>query len=104
MDGWSSNSGRNYTSTQSGQSVGPTGCNFGMKFNTVEVQIDEKTKTTPFSELLADATVDAGSGNSKAGPCLVGEVNLVAGDNTFEFQRYASYNLAISDFLLVIEA
>ncbi len=103
MDGWSSNSGKDYTAKQSSQTNGPTGCNFGMKFNSEEVQIDETTKTTPFSDLLADATVDAGSGNSKAGPCLVGEILLKNGDNTFEYQRYASYNLAISDFWIVID-
>ena len=102
MDGWSSNSGRTYTSVQSGQSTGPSGCNFGMKFNGEEVEIDDTLKTTPFSTLLKNATVDAGSSNSKAGPCLIGEILLKKGDNTFEFKRYASYNLAVSDFVIVI--
>ena len=103
MDGWSSNSERNYTSMQNGQTLGPSGANFGVKWNTTEVVISAETLATPFSTMLANATIDAGTGNSKAGPCYIGDVNLVNGDNTFTFTRYASYNLAVSDFLLVIE-
>ncbi len=103
MDGWSSNSNKGYTSKQSSQTNGPTGCNFGLKYNDVEVEIDATAKAATYADLLADATVDAGSSNSKAGACLIGTISLVNGDNTFIYQRYASYNLAISDFCIVIE-
>ena len=103
MDGWSSNSEKNYASMQSGQTLGPSGANFGVKWNNTEVTISAETLATPFSTMLANATIDAGSSNSKAGPCYIGDVNLVNGDNTFTFTRYASYNLAVSDFMLVIE-
>ena len=103
MDSWANNTTRTYTSIQSGQSVGANGCNFGVNFNNEEVEIGD-VKNVPFNELLADATIDAGSGNSKAGPCLIGEVNLKNGDNEFTFKRYASYNLAVSDFEIVIPA
>ena len=103
MDGWSNNSERTYTAMQNGQTLGPSGANFGVKWNNTEVTISAETLATPFSTMLAGATIDAGTGNSKAGPCYIGDVNLVNGDNTFTFTRYASYNLAVSDFMLVIE-
>ena len=103
MDGWSSNSEKDYTAKQNGQTLGPSGANFGVKWNNTEVTISAETLATPFSTMLANATIDAGTGNSKAGPCYIGDVNLVNGDNTFTFTRYASYNLAVSDFMLVIE-
>ena len=103
MDGWSNNSEKDYTAKQNGQNLGPSGANFGVNWNTTEVTISAETLATPFSTMLANATIDAGTGNSKAGPCYIGDVNLVNGDNTFTFTRYASYNLAVSDFMLVIE-
>ena len=105
MDGWSSNSEKNYTSIQTNknQSVGPSGANFGVKWNNTEVTISAETLATPFSTFLANATIETATGNSKAGPCYIGDVALVNGDNTFTFTRYASYNLSVSDFVLVIE-
>lgn len=103
MDGWSSNSGKDYTAKQSSQTLGPSGANFGVNWNNTEVSMSTETLTTTFEQWLGNATVDAGSGNSKAGPCYIGDVALVNGDNTFTFTRYASYNLAVSDFMLVIE-
>ena len=103
MDGWSSNSGKDYTAKQSSQTLGPSGANFGVKWNNTEVSMSTETLTTTFEQWLGNATVDAGTGNSKAGPCYIGDVALVNGDNTFTFTRYASYNLAVSDFMLVIE-
>ena len=103
MDNWSSNTGCTYTTKKSSQTLGPSGCNFGINFNNSEVEITDATKALTYGEMLENATVDAGSGNSKAGACYVGEVSLVNGDNTFSFTRYASYNLAVSYFLIVIE-
>ena len=103
MDGWSSNSEKNYTAKQNSQTLGPSGANFGVTWNTAEVTISAETLATPFSTFLANATIETASGNSKAGPCYIGDVALVNGDNTFTFTRYASYNLSVSDFLLVIE-
>ena len=103
MDGWSSNSEKNYTAKQNGQNLGPSGANFGVNWNNAEVTISAETLATPFSTFLANATIETASGNSKAGPCYIGDVALVNGDNTFTFTRYASYNLSVSDFLLVIE-
>lgn len=103
MDGWSNNSEKNYTAKQNGQNLGPSGANFGVNWNNAEVTISAETLATPFSTFLANATIETASGNSKAGPCYIGDVALVNGDNTFTFTRYASYNLSVSDFLLVIE-
>ena len=103
MDGWRSNSGKGYTSVGSKGSLGASGANFSVTWNSADVAIDATALSSTFAQLLADATVDAGDDNSKAGPCLIGEVSLAHGDNTFTFTRNDSYNLAISDFVLVIE-
>ena len=106
MDGWQSNKNKGYTSTTTtSTSLGPTGCNFGVKFNGVEVDIDEGAKAATFEELLAGASivVDESANYSNAGPCLIGEIALVVGENQLQYTRYASYNLNISQFLIVIE-
>lgn len=107
MDAWSSNYAKGYTSTTtsgSGQTLGPTGCNFGVNFNSEEVEIDEAAKNATYEELLAGATLAVDSSNcSNAGPCLIGEINLVTGENVLTYTRYASYNLNISQLLIVIE-
>ena len=103
MDGWRSNSGKGYTSVGSKGSLGASGANFSVTWNNADVAIDATALSSTFAQLLADATVDAGTDNSKAGPCLIGEVSLAHGDNTFSFIRNTSYNLAVSDFVLVIE-
>ena len=103
MDGWRSNSGKGYTSVGSKGSLGASGANFSVTWNSADVAIDATALSSTFAQLLADATVDAGDDNSKAGPCLIGEVSLAHGDNTFSFIRNTSYNLAVSDFVLVIE-
>ena len=103
MDGWRSNSGKGYTSVGSKGALGASGANFSVTWNNADVAIDATALSSTFAQLLADATVDAGDDNSKAGPCLIGEVSLAHGDNTFSFIRNTSYNLAVSDFVLVIE-
>ena len=104
MDNFSSNGSRTYTSKNNGD-LGPTGCNFGVKFNNTEVEIDATAKTTTYSDFFSGATVSpGGSGNSNLAACLIGEVSIANGDNTFTFTRYNSFNLSISYFYLVIEA
>ena len=104
MDNFSSNGNRTYTSIQNGQNVGPSGCNFGVNYNGDEVAISDATKAITYADFFADATVSpGGNGNSNLAACYIGDVALVNGDNTFTFTRYASYNLSISNFLLVIE-
>nr|MCR5514059.1 hypothetical protein [Bacilli bacterium] len=101
MDGWSGNNlTAKYTSNGSGAA---SGCNFGIKWNNAEMTIDETAKNTEYQTLLADATVTVANNCSNAGPCLIGEVTLVPGDNTFTYTRNGSLNLLIKDFILVIE-
>jgi len=57
MDGISSNGSKNYTSKGSSGGLGPSGCNFGVVFNSNEVAISDETKATSFSEFFEDATV-----------------------------------------------
>ena len=106
MDSWSNNRNRTYTSasTAGSQVLSPCGCNFGVNFNGMEVEIDEETKNTPYEVFLEGATTVVDSSNcSNAGPCYIGEVGLVMGENILRYTRYASYNLNISHLLLVIE-
>lgn len=86
MDGWNNNKNITYTSQRSNH-LGANGCNFSVTWNSADVTIDATAKTSTYETLLANATVDAGSSNSKAGPCLIGEVSLAHGDNTFTFTR-----------------
>ena len=107
VDAWNNNKEKTYASSHNSGStgLGPTGCNFGIKFNSLEVDIDEELKNTPFDVLLAEAdiVVDETANFSNAGPCLIGNVSLVPGDNLLEFTRYNSYNLNIGQFIMVIE-
>ena len=104
MDSFSGNLNRTYTSKQGNQTLGANGCNFGVNFNNQEVEITDEVKAITYEQFFAGATVSpGGSGNSNLAACIIGEVALANGDNTFTFTRYASYNLSISYFLIVIE-
>ena len=104
MDSFSSNGDRTYTSKQNNQTLGANGCNFGVNFNNHEVEITDEVKAITYAQFFEGATVSpGGSGNSNLAACIIGEVALANGDNTFTFTRYASYNLSISYFLIVIE-
>ncbi|MBO4704043.1 MAG: Ig-like domain-containing protein [Bacilli bacterium] len=104
MDSFSGNLNRTYTSKQNGQTLGANGCNFGVNFNNQEVEITDEVKAITYEQFFAGATVSpGGNGNSNLAACIIGEVALANGDNTFTFTRYASYNLSISFFLIVIE-
>ena len=93
-----------YTSKQNGQTLGANGCNFGVNFNNQEVEITDEVKAITYEQFFAGATVSpGGNGNSNLAACIIGEVALANGDNTFTFTRYASYNLSISYFLIVVE-
>jgi hypothetical protein len=104
MDSFNANLSRTYASIQTGQDMSPCGCNFGIKFNNLEVEITEETKAITYEEFFRNATEDTGNANnSKVGPCYIGEVILNKGTNSFTYTRYASYNLSIKDFWIVIE-
>ena len=104
MDSFSNNGDRTYTSKQNNQTLGENGCNFGVNFNNHEVEITDEVKAITYAQFFEGATVSpGGSGNSNLAACIIGEVALANGDNTFTFTRYASYNLSISYFLIVIE-
>ena len=102
MDGWGSatNQGKKYSSSASGTQ----GCNFAFEFNSEFVTIDATAKGTAYSTLLANGT-DSGldSSFSKMADCLIAEVDLLAGENSFVYTRKGSYNLCIHDFVIVIE-
>ena len=103
MDSFSNNGNRTYTS-QNGGSLGENGCNFGVKFNNQEVNITAEVKAITYSQFFEGATVSpGGSGNSNLAACIIGEVALANGDNTFTFTRYNSFNLSVSYFLIVVE-
>ena len=102
MDGWGSNG--NHTATYASNGSGAaSGCNFGIKWNNAEMTIDATAKATNYETLLAGGTENGpADGYSKVNACLIGEVTLVPGDNTFTYTRNGSLNMLVKDYLIVI--
>ena len=98
MDNWSSNQSKKYSSS----GTGSNGCNFVVTFNEAEVDMTA-TKNTAYSDLLAGGEASGLDGYSPVADCLLGEITLKNGLNEFSYKRTASYNLAVSDFVIVIE-
>ena len=101
FDSWT-NAG-NKTCTYSRNATGPQGCNFGFTFNECDVDMTA-TKDIEYQTMLNGGTdVGLGSGYSPMADCLIGEVQLVNGVNTFTYTRLASMNLLVHDYIIVIE-
>lgn len=100
IENFNSNMNRGYF-TGSGGSATNT-CNFDLLFNSALVDVSA-TMSMTYEELLSNG-VDTGiSGYSPLADCLIGEISLASGTNTFTYKRVSSYNLVISDFVIVID-
>ena len=118
MDSWGSNGATNgyvsYSTKKSSQSLSDCGCNFQINYSNSEntetlVQVDEQLRTKTMLEWIDDSyyadPIDGidSTANSPIVECLIGNMDLTDGLNTFTYARVASYNLVISHFVLVIE-
>ena len=97
---YSSNKSVTYSSGGSGS----TGCNFEVAVNNLPVNMDA-TKNTTYEEMLDDGWVDPNLPNtySPVNDCLVGNIELRAGENVITYTMTGSYNLYFSDLILVVE-
>lgn len=99
---YAENNGHTDASTKTGNfklEVGPKG---GTLAN---VDLPDNTDLK-FSDMLPE-TVNSHEGDhnwSIIGDCIVGKASLAAGVNTIKFTRVDSYNLAIHDFVFVLDA
>ena len=100
LDNWSANQGRSYSSIKNGTS--DDSCNFAFSFNGAAVDMSE-TRSITYGEFLGGGEESGFSGYSPVADCLIGEISLVNGVNSFTYQRLDSYNLTISDFVIVID-
>ena len=62
-----------------------------------------ETRSITYGEFLGGGEESGFSGYSPVADCLIGEISLVNGVNSFTYQRLDSYNLTISDFVIVID-
>ena len=101
MSAYSSNKSMSYSS---GGSNSANGCNFEVKVNNAPVDMSE-VKDIPFSEMLDGGWVDPElpTTYSPVDDCLIGTVELFAGENTIVYTRTGSYNLYFSNLILVVE-
>lgn len=94
MDNYSSNQGLSYFT------VNNTNPNFVMTVNGKEVNMEAMRGVT-YLDMLGE-NIDADK-NSDVKYCQVGEVELVAGQNTIVYTRKGSYNFAIDTFAIIGE-
>ena len=101
FDSWTSTSNR--SSSYSTNATGEQGCNFAFTFNGDYVDMSE-TKNTQY-ETLFENGIDTGLGSSYSlmADCLIGEIELRNGVNTFTYTRLASMNLLVHDYIIIIE-
>ena len=98
---YSENSGHTDASTKTGNFK----LEVGAADNLVNVELPDNT-ALKFNDMLPN-TVNSHEGDhnwSIIGDCIVGKASLVAGVNTIKFTRVDSYNLAIHDFVFVLDA
>ena len=96
------NNGHTDASTKTGNfklEVGPKG---GTLTN---VELPDNTGLK-FNDMLPETvnSTEGGHNWSVIGDCIVGKASLAAGVNTIKFTRVDSYNLAIHDFVFVLDA
>ena len=102
INSYSSNQNRTYSSSVN--AISKNGCCFDISVNNVSVDMSE-TMNIPYSEMLNDGYVDPSlsTSYSPVANCLVGMVELNYGDNEIVYTRTGSYNLYVSDLILVVE-
>ena len=103
MDGFSSNKGKTYAWYDSrSNNTRPEG-NFDLTVNGSLVDFSAFLNVT--FEDLTKGGVDSGLGDSYSplADCPVGQISLNKGDNTVVYKRTGSYNLAISEIVLVVK-
>ena len=99
---YSQNSGHTDASTKTGNLK----LEVGHADNLVNVELPDNTELKFCDMLPVDvASVDSSNHNwSTIGDCIVGKASLPAGVNTIKFTRVDSYNLAIHDFVFILDA
>ena len=97
MDGWSSNKGKNLFS---GGSNGAD--DFEIKINNEAVVVYPEQKAKTFEQAMASEPA-AAEGLSAISDVLTGAVVLKKGVNEFVYTRKASYNLALTHIVFVVE-
>ena len=116
MDNWhgtgTNNRDKTYHSGASVSTANPSGTNFKFVVNGQDVPFDEATANAKAEDLCADREDDdplktvtcpsGGTGYSAYTDLLIGESQLVAGENTFKYVRLASYNYIITDIILEV--
>ena len=111
MDNWHSASNNNRSRTyKSGGSNG--GCNFKFTVNGKDIEIDPTTADAKAEDLCPDRADDdplktitcpsGGTGYSDYAELLIGEAELVKGDNTLRYTRLGSYNYIVSDLIFEV--
>ena len=106
MDGWdsSTNQGKKYSSSGGGDNS----CNFQVNYGEGNTLINmDETKDIAYSTLIPANLAEGvegpgGKSNSPVADCLIGEMEVVNGINTFTYKRNGSYNLSVSTFILII--
>lgn len=102
FDSWTSSG--NKTSSYSTKGAGfENGCNFLLLFNGVSVDMTA-TRDIQYQTFFENGT-DTGLGSSYSymADCLIGEIQLQNGLNTFSYTRQQSMNLLVHDYIIVIE-
>ena len=111
MDNWHSESNNNRSRTyKSGGSNG--GCNFKFTVNGKDVEIDPTTANAKAEDLVPDredgdplktiTCPSGGTGYSAFAELLIGEAELIKGDNTLRYTRLGSYNYIVSDLVFEV--
>ena len=111
MDNWHSASNNNRERTyHSGASNG--GCNFKFTVNGKDIEIDPVTANAKAEDLVPDredgdplktiTCPSGGTGYSAYAELLIGEAELIKGDNTLRYTRLASYNYIVSDLVFEV--
>ena len=111
MDNWHSESNNNRSRTyKSGGSNG--GCNFKFTVNGKDIEIDPATADAKAEDLVPDredgdplktiTCPSGGTGYSAFAELLIGEAELIKGDNTLRYTRLGSYNYIVSDLVFEV--
>ena len=99
-DGWT---GSNRSYSYYGPVSNGNKPNFGVTFNGASVDISSM-KGVSYEEMLAGGEDILGDHQySPIADCLIGDVTIKNGDNSFTYTRLDSYGLCIKDFVIVME-
>lgn len=100
INSFSSNQGRPFYYSDTSYSS----YNFEVAVNGTIVGASEGANNT-FYDMLKDGEVDStlSTAYSPVANCLIGDIELVNGENTINYTKLSSYNLYMSDLILVVE-